>query len=88
MPLFGILLAAVGSLVCIGNWWLVLRYVFRRQKASLVPLIGGLSWAASLLIVSNGAARFAWLPLLLDPGCLPLILTAVRRIVWRRCRRH
>jgi hypothetical protein len=51
-------------------WWLL-----RGRRESLVPFLGGISGCFALLICPvPGAARWAWLPPLLDIGCLPLIL--------------
>jgi hypothetical protein len=41
---------------------------------SVIPLLGGLSGCLALLIVPLDLWRWCWLPLVLDPGCLILIL--------------
>src|SRR5215467_1716281 len=52
--------------------------VLRRRRISLVPLVGGLSGAAGLWLVPvKGSLYWLWSPVVVDIGCLPLVLAAV-----------
>jgi hypothetical protein len=70
-------LAAVGALFLLGNVAAIVLPLMRRWKGSLVPVLGGPCLAVSMLNCPRaGIARFAWLPLVIDPGC-GLLLTGV-----------
>lgn len=48
-----------------------------RSGVSFVPIVGGVAGVAACIVLPvAGAARWAWLPLLLDVGCLPLLVLA------------
>ena len=66
--LFGIL--AVGHIV--GMW---LFYVKKQKVGSMIPFSGGISGVIGLAILDWKLALYwFWVPLLLDIGCLPMIL--------------
>jgi hypothetical protein len=84
-----VVLVAVFALVAIGNS-LGTLIALRRKRAerapggvSMVPVIGGVAGALACLVAPVvGLARWAWLPLVLDVGCAPLLaltVVAVRR---------
>jgi hypothetical protein len=83
--LAGLLLAfgALGVVTNLGCLWTV--YVFRKRRGvSLVPFVGGLCGAAGLLVCpARGVAYYAWVPLVVDPGCL-LLLACFAVFLWRR----
>ena len=63
----------------------------RERHYSLVPLLGGSSIAVGLLVCPlDGLAHYAWVPLLLDPGCLLMIVGGLSTFVywwlWQRSR--
>lgn len=85
-----VLLFAVFVLAAIGNSLGTLM-VLRRKRAegtpggvSMVPVIGGVAGALACAVAPiPGLARWAWLPLVLDIACVPLLgltlIAAVRR---------
>ncbi|MBK7400032.1 MAG: hypothetical protein IPJ34_28215 [Myxococcales bacterium] len=88
---FALALGAVFVLVALGNS-LGMLLALRRKRAegspggvSFVPFLGGVAGALACVVAPvHGVARWAWLPLLVDFGCAPLltwtaIATARRR---------
>jgi hypothetical protein len=68
------LLACLGLYVTFLNVSCIWVWHFRRRHHSMVPLLGGGAVALALLIVPlPGLAAYAWLSLLIDPGCLLMI---------------
>lgn len=68
----------------IANWRICIRYLWTKRHASLVPIIGGASGFASLLIVPLPFAKaLSWLPLVVDIGTGPeliyLLVFLIRR---------
>jgi len=62
--------AALGTLVILGNYGALVESYLRNRYVSMIPLIGGVSLAIALLACpSPAAARRAWVPLVVDPGC-------------------
>ena len=58
------------------NAWALWRLFIRRDKnaPSVGPFIGGVSGYLAVLLCPNlGTFEFAWIPLVLDVGCLPYI---------------
>jgi hypothetical protein len=86
-----VLLFAVFALAAIGNSVGALL-VLRRKRAegtaggvSMVPVIGGVAGALAFVVAPiPGLARWAWLPLVLDVGCAPLLAFALGNVVRRR----
>ena len=71
----GWLLAAVFATVTFGNFAIVYRWYLRKQRGSLVPVIGGLAGAAAcFLLPMSGLCDWWLLPLVIDPGSAPLML--------------
>jgi hypothetical protein len=71
---FAALLACFGLYVALLNVSCIWMWYFRRRHGSMVPLLGGGAIALALLIVPLPEfAAYAWLPLLIDPGCLLMI---------------
>jgi hypothetical protein len=64
----GIILIAFSLLCIVANWTLVYRFRAYRERASLIPLVGGLSGCMGLLILPSHLAYVCWLPLALDIG--------------------
>ena len=73
------LLATIGLAISLGNWWAFYQtYISKRRFVSAVPLLGGLTLAASLLLwLPPSRHAFAVAPLLLDWGSLPVALLGV-----------
>jgi hypothetical protein len=65
----------LGASVVFTNYycWLYLGYA-RRGHQSPVPFLGGCLCSVALLVSPVAEVRpWAWLPLLLDPGCVYLL---------------
>ncbi|MFN7935382.1 MAG: hypothetical protein U0R19_18785 [Bryobacteraceae bacterium] len=75
----GWLLVAIFALVSAGNLAIVYRWLVLKVHGSLVPLIGGVAGAAACILLPVDWLRRWWfVPLLVDPGSLPLMsITAV-----------
>lgn len=74
--LYGVLAGAV--FLC-GAWIIILNYygwvylgLVRRKSRSPIPLLGGLFCFAVLRSPVVAVHSWAWLPVILDPGCLLL----------------
>lgn len=64
-------LGGLGAWVIACNFACITMWLAHRRHASLVPLVGGLLTSAALLACPiRGSFRFAWVPLVIDPGCL------------------
>ena len=74
-------LFAVG--VVAANWILVIRGIRGQPSGSQVPLIGGLAGAASLFVVPSDGVLWWWIPLVLDPGSVPLLFVTATYHIWR-----
>jgi len=60
------------------NYGITLRYMLKKQRGSLVPVLGGLLVCGGMLMYPDGGLRcWAWGPLVLDIGCLPMIAAAL-----------
>jgi hypothetical protein len=69
------LLGVLGAWLVACNYACIVIGLTRRQHHSMIPLIGGIALAAALLTCpAPGATRWAWLPLVVDPGCLLVAL--------------
>jgi hypothetical protein len=65
-------LAVFFAFLFLGNWYIVLAYRKRKTHVSWIPLLGGLSGAAALLVMPiEGAWRYGWVPLVVEWGTLP-----------------
>lgn len=74
-----ITLLAIGSVMIGFNAWIFWLTMIRRDHApSVVPLAGGIIAAAGVAFLPPaGSWHWAWVPLLIDWGGLPLFLTAL-----------
>ncbi len=65
---------ALGVAFITMNWWIMARRHFNDEWLSLGPFVGGLLGAAGLLMLPYRQMQWLWwIPLIVDPGCLPLI---------------
>jgi hypothetical protein len=86
---------ASASLGILGAWVVTLNYaciaigIARRGYHSMIPLLGGCALAVALLACpASRAARWAWVPLAADPGCLfAVLLLGYSAIITRGFRR-
>jgi hypothetical protein len=85
----GVLVLAGGWIVAMNLWIVHRRLRGRREHHSFTPLLGGgLCSAALLACPLPGAASFAWLPLVIDPGCAYSLLALLHAIVVRKAFRR
>jgi len=67
--------AVVFALVTAGNLAIVYRWFVLKRHGSLVPLIGGAAGATACFLLPADWLRHWWfVPLLVDPGAVPLII--------------
>ena len=73
-------LIAFGALCALGNFLILVSLPFRKEKeggVSFIPIIGGVLLTLGLLIIPfSGSARWCWVGLLIDFGCVPLFAWA------------
>lgn len=72
----GWLLAVIFVLVTAGNLAIVYRWLVLKRHSSEVPVIEGVAGvAACFLLPSDSLHRWWFVPLLVDPGSLPLMMS-------------
>lgn len=82
MAIMAIALCSLGGLIIVLNYGVALRYLLRRQEGSLLPILGGLLACAGMLLYPSGMLRpWAWIPLILDIGCLPMVFAALWAVI-------
>lgn len=58
-------------------------YLLRRQRGSMIPILGGLAGSGALLLMPiDVVSTYWWVPLLVDPGCGLWVFM----LVWDRAR--
>lgn len=68
-------LAAIFALLTLGNLAIVYRWFVLKRHGSLVPLMGGAAGATACFLLADDSLRHWWfVPLLVDPGAVPLII--------------
>ena len=79
---------ASGALALLGSWITILNYSavvssYRHGRHhSLIPLLGGVGLAAAMLLIPlPRVAKFAWLPLVIDLGCLYALVGLLYAVV-------
>lgn len=78
-----VVLGALFALAAVGNATILVGWLWRRSRASIVPFVGGLSGMLAMLV--GGNIRWCWLPLVLDAGsALPAIGLAYMLCTRRR----
>lgn len=73
------LLIALSIYLVVMNGMVFLNnYVFKKKWVSAIPIIGGISGAVGLTLVPiHDIWRFAFIPLIIDWGCLPVVLVSL-----------
>ena len=80
------LLGLIGCWIIILNFSVVFLWYVRHQHHSFIPLLGGcLTGLAMLACPLPGVVRFAWIPLVLDLGCLYSLLGFIYAVVVLKC---
>jgi hypothetical protein len=74
----------VGGVLTLANWVYVFQSFYYKENHSKVPFVGGVSACLGCLLWPSGSLRsFWWIPLLVDIGCIPLLLgLAIQFVVW------
>jgi hypothetical protein len=79
------ILGLFGGLAIVGNYWIAVRWYAWRKHSSMIPLIGGVLFAAAMFICPiQGVRRYAWIPLVADLGCAPLFAGCIYEYFSRR----
>jgi hypothetical protein len=76
--------------VIIANIWITFGGLFKKRQSfeSLLPLIEGIIGMIGLHISPHARLQHSWwIPLILDLGCLPLLLCVIFDQLWKRLRR-
>jgi hypothetical protein len=69
-----------GGMLMLPNLLGILRYAFFKKKYSMIPFLGGVLTSIGLLLLPR-LRPFAWIPLIVDPGCA--LLGAKLLFNWR-----
>ncbi len=70
--MFGIYMVAMNWAVFANN------HILKKKWTSAVPLVGGMALAIGLLCIPiRSMWKYAWIPLFLDWGSFPVILTSL-----------
>jgi hypothetical protein len=77
-PTFAITLLIIGSALIVFNLWVFwLTVVCHEPASSVAPIFGGIIAAVGIVILPvAGSWKWAWIPLVIDWGGLPLFLVA------------
>jgi hypothetical protein len=80
------LLGLVGCWIIVLNFSAVFLWYVRRQHHSVIPLIGGcLAGMAMLVCPLPRVMRLAWLPMVVDLGCLYSVIGFIYSVVVLKC---
>ena len=75
--------AFFGATFVVANWHGLLAWLIKRKRSSAIPLLGGALLAFAIVVAPGQSVRWLWwLPLILDPGCLLLLVTTA--LFWLR----
>lgn len=70
--------------VMVVNWIGVVRYFVYRKRYSCIPIVGGAIGFIGMLVSPFPLLRqLWWLPLLLDYGCLPALVSLAFLLIYR-----
>ena len=76
--LIAVSLGLFGACGTVCNYACIASWLFRGEHRSMVPFVGGVCMALAWLMCPAVSSRgWAWIPLVLDPGCLLLLLVSV-----------
>ena len=80
-PVFGVAYAIVSVFfICINLFSLIMMRKTKRF-CSAIPLFGGLYGIIALCLFGGRARYLFWLPLILDWGCLVIVITLCRIVI-------
>ena len=80
----GGLLILLGSFIAVMNWAALYHNLTQKTHSSFVPSMGGLFMMIGATIMPvSGLQELSWVALVLDFGCLPLLVWAIPYCVWK-----
>ncbi len=83
-----VIAVAVSTIIILGNVLGTLRYWTTKRRSSQVPLVGGVAGALGLIVAPWGLAKWAWLPMAIDFGTIPLLAFAIFKLVSKKSSRE
>ncbi|MBC2592657.1 hypothetical protein H5P28_00125 [Ruficoccus amylovorans] len=68
-----------GGYIAVMNWAVfVNNHVLKKQWASAIPFIGGFVLTMGIVLLPiTGSWKYAWIPLLLDWGSVPVVIASL-----------
>jgi hypothetical protein len=73
-------LMLVGGWAILGNWVIACT-----RSGSLIPFFGGIFVAVGIVVLPiEGIRGLWWIPLLIDLGCMPVLLMTGVFLLWKR----
>ena len=78
--IISVALIVLALLVIIGNLWIAIGGLFKKREKyeSFIPFLGGVMGMIGLLLLPvTGARIFFWLPLVVDLGCGPMLVSII-----------
>jgi hypothetical protein len=71
--------------VAICNLWTIIRFYLYGKKGSRIPFIGGILGLFGIFLAPGGVLlKYWWIPLVLDVGCLPLLVQTIWFLIRRK----
>lgn len=80
----------LGVPMIVWNLFQLARRAISSKELELIPGMGGLCGAVGLMTIpARGPADYAWIPLIVDPGCwlIPILAVWFLIMVWHVLRR-
>lgn len=74
-----IVLGLLALIIIITNWLAVFRYKKNKElRFSLIPIVGGVFLCVSFAVIpDNSYIWLCWIALILDVGCLPMVISVL-----------
>ncbi|MCJ7729954.1 MAG: hypothetical protein MUO27_08780 [Sedimentisphaerales bacterium] len=78
--------ALIGGWIIAANYAVAILWFLRRKRGSLLPIVGGVLFALAMFrFPLLGVRKWAWLPLVLDLGCLFSVLCFLYSVFVLKC---
>lgn len=82
MLIFSSILIALFALIAIANWTLAIRWWLYKEKATMIPIIGGVLGCIGLVFFPwKGATAWCWVPLFIDIGCFGMVIGLIQSLI-------
>lgn len=73
------------ALAALSNFALLLAWIWRKKRSSLIPVVGGIAGMVGLLAAPfPELRRWWWVPPFVDPGTLPLVVPTVAWTIYAK----